>query len=246
MWALNTKAEIMEPFKTCYLFDPETGVLTGEYKAQLSPTEPEVKDENGRVISEAVYIAPVHSTFMPPPKVKKNQVPRFSIELDAWGVTADFRGEVWYHKETGEAVEISEAGDPPEHLAPEIDPKVNISLAKAKAVMDFQSACTSEIIDGFSCDALGTMMHYPFSPLDQQNLTLAALAAMTAQKPWSISLMCKDKTGTWARVPHSSEQVIEVLHAAVEHRDALSSKMAEMQSQIEKAATIADVQKITW
>lgn len=238
----------MDQFKPCYQFDEKTGIFLMEYRAQLSPTEPEMKDENGHVVREAVYISPVHSTFKIPPACKKNEIPRFSMELNAWGIIPDFRGETWYHKETGDPMLVVEAGMPHEDFSPAIDPEVALRIAKGDKVRDMQMKCSGEIVDGFYCDALGQKYRYPFAPTDQQNIIMAATSAMAASDPdkWSIALMCMDGKGAWNRVQHSAKQAIDVLHAAVAHRDALSAKISDIQSKIDKARDIADVQKITW
>lgn len=233
-----------EPFKKVYLFDEKSGAFIVEYNAQLSPTEPELKDENGVIVQHAVYNVPICSTEIQPPPCKGNEIPVFHRELNAWAIQQDYRGAIWFQKETGEAVEITEIGDPGNDYAPDIP----LKRARELKAFSLRHECSEEISGGFECEALGEKYRYPFKISDQQNLVHAATIALFPDLPddWTVPLKCMDIKGTWARIPHNAKEVREVMHAALAHRDSLSAKMESLDRKIDAAKTLANVEKITW
>ena len=238
----------MESFKKAYLYDEKTGVFLREYDAQLSPTEPEVKDESGNVVSEAVYIKPTHSTFKAPPGCRTNEVARFEPKLDAWGIIADFRGQTWYNKDTGEPSEIVDAGTPDSSLVAVMPPAIELRKAKESRIEALKLDCTLSIVGNFFSDATGTRLRYGFEVIDQHNIMMAATAAMT-QTPdsvWSVLLPCQDASGNWSKVAHNAAQVGQVMREAVSYLGIISAKMEKLRGDVEKARAVADVQKVTW
>lgn len=53
-----------------YNTNPVTGEYIGQGVAQVSPLEPEVRDESGAVIRQAVYLIPAHAVTVAPPVAK--------------------------------------------------------------------------------------------------------------------------------------------------------------------------------
>ncbi|NEG94053.1 tail fiber assembly protein [Leclercia adecarboxylata] len=81
-------------------------------------------DENGIFTGEFTFFTligsgiPARSTLIPPPNSNTNQIPVFK---NGWSLTHDYRGQIVYNIETGEAEEIKAIGDYPENtttLAP--------------------------------------------------------------------------------------------------------------------------------
>lgn len=72
-----------------YNFDPETKEFTCESKAYLDPLETKMAGSN-------IYTKPAKSTFIKPPKTKKNQVLVFDEEEEKWIIKKDFRGTEYY------------------------------------------------------------------------------------------------------------------------------------------------------
>lgn len=87
--------------KKVHLFD-DAGIYTESYVAHESPLEP------------GIYHTPVLSTDIPLPDLDINQTCKFNG--NDWDIISDYRGKIWYDKETGEPIEIIEVDLPADHL----------------------------------------------------------------------------------------------------------------------------------
>lgn len=88
--------------KTVYSYNPITGEYIGTTVADESPLEP------------GVYLLPAHSTEVAPPEGGSHEAALWDGEV--WSLVPDWRGEVRYRTNTGEAIHITELGELPEGL----------------------------------------------------------------------------------------------------------------------------------
>lgn len=234
--------------KTVYLYDQETGALTGTYEAEQSPLEPEIRDESGRVVSEAVYITPEYSTPKKPPAVGKNQTPVFSKELDAWAVSPDFRGVVVYNATTGAEVEIDSIGPLPDGLIESLTFDLQIAKAVRDADARLYEACQKAVVSGFPSGALGSQYTYPSGFVDQLNLSAIVAESNAPALPadWVRKLWCADAAGAWASLDHNATQVRQVLADFASHREFNSATLAAKLAKVRAAKTVAAIAKVTW
>jgi hypothetical protein len=234
--------------KIVYQYDPETGAFLGEYSAQASPAEPEIKDENGVVIQEQAWIVPTFSTAIAPPTPGANQIPVFHSELQAWRFDPDFRGQTWFNANTGQSTEITEIGQPDPSLVPVLPDAIALQQAKEKKISDLRMACFNAITAGFTSSASGAAMSYGYSLTDQHNLNAAAAASLSPVIPptWTLPIWCANSGGTWAMLSHTAEQIQALNADAIAHRAGYSAKMAGLVPNVISAQTVADVDSITW
>lgn len=64
--------------------DIQTGALIGEAVAQVSPLEPEVRDESGAVVREAVYLIPAGAVTVAPPAEVAGKRRHWNREAASW------------------------------------------------------------------------------------------------------------------------------------------------------------------
>lgn len=123
-------------FKKVYLFNEKTGEFAGEFDAQRSPLDPEVRDDENNVISEQKYLIPTFSTEKKVPKLKVNEAAFFVREVGEWVVKADFRGKVAFDKDTGVETLITDPGDLPANTSLELPAHIAKGRDDAKAIAD--------------------------------------------------------------------------------------------------------------
>lgn len=100
-------------FKNVFLYDPETGVFTGTYSAQLDPVEntPEYLQSN-----PPKYITPIHHTEVEPlAGVSANQVNVFAN--GEWSIQSDYRGQTIYHQTDDTSMVVGDIGPLPDGYA---------------------------------------------------------------------------------------------------------------------------------
>ena len=71
-------------------------------------------------LEENVFLLPANATFLKPPETGENQIPVF--ENDHWSVKYDFRGKVYYKKDSKERIIITEIGIYPDKNLTNIAP----------------------------------------------------------------------------------------------------------------------------
>lgn len=74
---------------TIYIYNPITFEYVGTSKAKLDVL-------GTKALGKKRYTKPAHSTFIKPPKAKKNEIVIF--EKVGWAIKKDFRGSVYYEK----------------------------------------------------------------------------------------------------------------------------------------------------
>lgn len=106
-----------------YHYHPDTYEYLGVSEAKIDPLET-VK------AGEKVYLIPAHATTDQPPKVGSNQIARRTG--DTWDLVDDYRGQTYWHKDTGAKITITAMGEtiPGGHATQEptagmFDPKWN-------------------------------------------------------------------------------------------------------------------------
>lgn len=111
-----------------------------------------------------------------------------------------------------------------------------------------KTACASAITNGFTSSALGATYTYPSSQTDQTNLAASVLHSLFPDlaSDWTTLQICCDSAGVWEYRPHTAAQIQQVGTDMKDGILALLVKNAGLQSQISLAATIEDVQAVTW
>ena len=93
-----------------YNYHPITKEFISESKADESPLE------------KGVYLIPGNATEIAPPQAGENEVACF--ENGIWLVKPDFRGKIYYKKDTLEEILISEIGMIPDETLTDIKPEL--------------------------------------------------------------------------------------------------------------------------
>lgn len=91
-----------------YNFHPITKEYIGENYADESPLE------------KGVYLLPSFATFIAPPELGENQTAVF--ENDQWSIKQDFRGKIYYQKDTKAQIIIEKIGIYPDNNLTDIIP----------------------------------------------------------------------------------------------------------------------------
>lgn len=236
---MSQEPAVYPPFKDVFLYDPETCLFAAVYPAQLSPED-----------SPGTYLAPVCSTDIVPPAAGIEQVAQFVN--GNWILIPDFRGQTWYDQNSGEAVEIIEAGQPASNLAA-TPPPPTLQAVIAMQTATLYQACAAAIVAGFTSSALGAPYTYPSQPNDQSNLVGAVTASLQPglSSTWSVKFWCATQPAApafpvWAMVAHTPAQIQQVLADGVAAREAYSAKLDSLIAQLNQAATIAGAEAVTW
>ena len=102
-------------------------------------------------------------------------------------------------------------------------------------------ACQKELGDGFESFALGSAHFYASTLLDQHNLILALQAESFSSNVW-----CCDSHAHWAFLPHTRDQIQDLvadLHSFVQR---LRTKHAMLLDAIWNARTFEDLSTVQW
>lgn len=136
-----------------YNYHPDTKEYIGESAAQSSPLEP------------GVFLIPAYATTDCPPEVKEKEVAVWDGEN--WNVEADYRGDTFYHKETGQAVIITAIGEISGGLI--IDKPVPPVISE----QDAQKAAVLKLIPGLKNKILLSVVQFVVGEIDIREITAA-------------------------------------------------------------------------
>jgi len=92
-----------------YNYHPITKEYISESIADESPLE------------VGIFLLPANATFQKPPEIDENEVAIF--EDENWSIKQDYRGKVYYEKDSGERIVITEIGIYPDESLTDIEPK---------------------------------------------------------------------------------------------------------------------------
>jgi predicted NAD/FAD-dependent oxidoreductase len=129
-------------------------------------------------------------------------------------------------------------------------PTAAVLLAEAQTEKqgELSAACQAAIVSGFQSSALGSVHAYPSALIDQQNLASSVLASIMPglATDWTAPIWCADSTGSWLFQPHTAAQAQQVGADSTAAIQALRTKNATLQAEVQAATTAAAVQAVTW
>lgn len=128
------------------------------------------------------------------------------------------------------------------------DPLMSLADARALKLSEIETCCGNAIAAGFSSAALGEPYRYPAKLTDQSNLQASVLESLFPglEADWTTPFWCQDATGAWAYRPHTAAQIQRV---GTDGKDAINACIAhkiQLEEQLAKAKTLAEVEAITW
>lgn len=117
-----------------------------------------------------------------------------------------------------------------------------LEIAKVAKIAQLNYLCNQTILGGFSSAALGAAHQYGFDDDDQKNLTgrLAGIAAGTSP----LEFLWKTKDA--GPLMHTVAQFKQVCADGDAHKDSLIGRYWALKSQVEAAATAAEVDAVAW
>jgi hypothetical protein len=118
--------------------------------------------------------------------------------------------------------------------------------AQAQAVQRMTVAAAAQIALGFPSSALGAAYTYPLDLTSQSNLQAAVIRAQMPPPPASITYMCADSTGAWARRAHTPAQITQAALDGMAYVEAVLAKKDGMVEVINAATTVAAAQAVAW
>lgn len=128
------------------------------------------------------------------------------------------------------------------------DPLMSLADAQALALSELEIGCGNAIAAGFSSAALGKPYSYPAKLTDQSNLQASVLESLFPglDEDWTTPFWCQDEGGTWAYRPHTAVQIQRVGSDGKAAINACIARKIQLEEQLAKAKTIAEVEAITW
>lgn len=214
--------------KIVYLHD-DKGIFTGEYAAQESPLE------------AGVFIEPESSTDIAPPTLAANEAAVFTG--GAWSIVPDFRGATWFDQVTGEPVEITEAGQPAANLGASLPPPT-LEQAQANQVNTLRAAYQQAIQANVKYTSVGGIAaSYQADAQSVANLQASIAGCMAAQAtPTGFFWVSADNT----EVPFTFADLGGLAAAIFAQGAAEFVRFQIYKKAVRSAATVADVQSVTW
>lgn len=129
-----------------------------------------------------------------------------------------------------------------------VNPTAFVKGAQSTQAGILGAAAAAQIAKGAVSSALGAPYTYPLDLPSQSNLQAAVMRmGMTVPPPpASISLMCADVTGTWARRPHTPAQVVQAGLDAMSYIVGVLAKLDGFQAQVQAAANPGAALTVAW
>lgn len=122
-----------------------------------------------------------------------------------------------------------------------------LQRAKQNKLQELSSACRSQILAGFVCDALGSEHLYPTNETDQQNLTASVLDSLVStDSEWTTPFWCADSSDVWEFRLHTKAQIQQVGQDAKQTILGLMDKNAMLAGQVAQAETPEALEAIAW
>jgi hypothetical protein len=122
--------------------------------------------------------------------------------------------------------------------------------AKTNQIKTISEACKASIYSGFKSNALGLPHQYPFSDMDQANLTgnvLLSTLPIANTAGWLVKFICADDNGVWGYRDHTQAEMQQVGMDAAKVKLAKVLQNAALAEEINAlATTIDEVQAIVW
>lgn len=205
-----------------YNYHSVTKEYLGESTADKSPLE------------EDIYLIPANATEIKPPEVSENQVAVFKDEN--WTIAADFRGNTYYDKDTGQPVIIDFIGNIPDNLQDTLP----LNVLKQQKISEIQNAYTNSFLNGLE-SAIGIKFH--IKPDDQLNYIGAMIATASLQDSDTLPFPLIDFYGAMHQITvgQSRQAYIEI----VGYKAQMELKRATLLGQINNV-TIENIEEIVW
>jgi len=117
--------------------------------------------------------------------------------------------------------------------------------AKLEKISEINKIAQEKIVSGFISNALGFEHLYQSEPTDQINLLGVVQTAQLTNE--SQLFKCSPDNGqTWEYKEHTPEQITQVLKDGKDIKIAILEKANQLKQQVKQAATIEEINTITW
>lgn len=223
--------------KTVYTFDDED-LSTGPYELDAGYLVPGTDDR---------WTIPYNSVEFAPPPTGPREIAKINAERTAWTVIPYWKGHIYWLADRSRH-QITAAGVEPPVGWLAADPGPSLADVKAQRTAEIVADCEAAIVSGFESAALGQVHTYPCKLTDQANLQASVSMAREPGLPaeWRAPFWCQDLDGEWSYQLHTAEQIRQV---GMDGYTATLTKLqlkGQLEAAIQAAATIEEVQAITW
>jgi hypothetical protein len=119
------------------------------------------------------------------------------------------------------------------------NPSVTLAQAQTAQITILKAACQSAIVAGFISSALGSAHTYPSDTISQANLSQTASSASGGDLWCAIS-------DEWSFATHTQVQAQQALADFITARNGFQKKFSTLNTKIQEAAKVSEVQTIVW
>jgi hypothetical protein len=134
--------------------------------------------------------------------------------------------------------------------ATELKAKEELGQAKTKKTQEINTACATQIIGGFTSNAVDVAIdrHYQSEETDQLNLIGIVAGGIDDLFKAGIKDINFATNGviTWSYEPHTIAQLVKVLNDGKAYKKTLLQKAYTLKARVEVAITIAQVDAVAW
>lgn len=229
-----------------YNYNKDTKEFTTSTNATANPLE------------DGKYLIPTNATTKEPIAPKGGFAVCFNEEKKEWEYQEDNRTKTAYDTATKQEIKISYLGalkdgftfDKPK----EFDKwngtawETDLKALKDKKLSDINNSCDKAIVSGFKSSALGEE-HFYYSTLEEQSTLnlLINLGVDNQFKAQKITLVDGIETKEARKAyPHTIQQLRDVLADGFTHIATQVAKKDNLETQINNATTIEEVEAISW
>lgn len=99
-----------------YHYSKDSYEFIRESEARKDPIKSEKQEKD-------IYLVPAYATKIQPPSVSENEIAIFNETEKIWKTEVDYRGEIFYKKDSAEEVKIEEIGEVNSELTNKVPPK---------------------------------------------------------------------------------------------------------------------------
>lgn len=123
-----------------------------------------------------------------------------------------------------------------------------LEVLREKKTNEINAACGSQIIQGFTSDALGSIKHYQGEQIDQLNLIGVVAGGIDDMFKCGTEDASFATNGiiAWAYEPHTIAQLTQVLNDGKAYKQTLLQKAYTLKAEIEAASIVDEVNAIAW
>lgn len=209
-----------------YIFKQGTNEFSHQTEGQKNPK------------IQGKFLKPPFATQTPPATTTENEAAIYNEADDTWQVVPDFRGYTGYDVD-GNKQDINDLNIKPDATWTKNRPFV-ISEATTSKLNHINHSASTEILSGFTSNALGSEHYYQSSRDDQLNLI--GLVASTGDLP----MRCSVDGNTWSYIIHTQQQRQQVLDHGAAKKHTILLKAATLKALLATAKLESDLNKINW